>query len=62
MVATFSTENNVWYSKEKHLTGSPCCPVYRVEKIKINRFVLFKSDFFYFFLFFLNLIYMYTMS
>ena len=25
---TCSTENNVWYSKAKHLTGSRFCPVY----------------------------------
>ena len=34
---TFSTENNVWYSKAKHLTGSRCCPLY----YKIHRLAHF---------------------
>ena len=34
---TFSTENNVWYSKTKHLTGSRCCPVYH----KVHRLAHF---------------------
>ena len=31
---TFSTENNMWYSKAEHLTGSRCCPVYdKIHKL-----------------------------
>ena len=36
---TFSTDNNVCYSKAKHLTGSRCCPVYH-EVHKLAHFCL----------------------